>query len=303
MGQIQNALFSFSFFCCTAVLVLIMIGIYVSSFDHMGGMKPPEGFPTFPHPDWPPVDRSGSLVPVKAFATIMISVIGVFAFALPALLIGSKRNTKQPFVPRLVGVEGFMNAGTVETYLWGSNHGNLRDVSLQSYSDTVSTPSEILPAHQADGSFSFTLIDTHLLTVTHLQCDTPPLAMFVCGQEREMHRAMLCSYDPKAQTYHRQANLRTSRRQLEGMRLMDQVSVSLAPHPTTPGVAGSPPPDGLQPDISNTSNQGSQSPVMDRPGRWKTELLFLVICLVSTLPPLVYDFNCYSHVGDLPLFK
>ncbi|KAF4484942.1 hypothetical protein CGGC5_v007147 [Colletotrichum fructicola Nara gc5] len=178
MGQFQNALFSFSFFCCTAVPVLIMIGTYVSSFDHMGGMKPPEGFPKFPHPDWPPIDRSGSLVPVKAFATIIFSAIGVFALVLPVLLIRSKRNTKQPFVPRLIGVEGFMDAGTVETYLWGSSHGNLRDVSLQSYSDTVSTPSETLPAQQAEDSFSFTLIDTHLLTVTHLQCNTPPLAMF-----------------------------------------------------------------------------------------------------------------------------
>ncbi|KAF4907123.1 hypothetical protein CGCF415_v007538 [Colletotrichum fructicola] len=179
MGQFQNALFSFSFFCCTAVPVLIMIGIYVSSFDHMGGIKPPEGFPKFPHPDWPPIDRSGSLVPVKAFATIIFSAIGVFALALPVLLIRSKRNTKQPFVPRLIGVEGFMDAGTVETYLWGSNHGNLRDVSLQSYSDTVNTPSETLPAQPAEDSFSFTLIDTHLLTVTHLQCSTPPLAMFL----------------------------------------------------------------------------------------------------------------------------
>ncbi|KAF5498328.1 hypothetical protein CGCF413_v006445 [Colletotrichum fructicola] len=301
MGQFQNALFSFSFFCCTAVPVLIMIGIYVSSFDHMGGIKPPEGFPKFPHPDWPPIDRSGSLVPVKAFATIIFSAIGVFALALPVLLIRSKRNTKQPFVPRLIGVEGFMDAGTVETYLWGSNHGNLRDVSLQSYSDTVNTPSETLPAQPAEDSFSFTLIDTHLLTVTHLQCSTPPLAMFVCGQEREMHRAMLCSYDPKAQTYHRQANLRTSRRQLEGMRLMDQVSVSLAPHPTITGVAESPLPDGLQPDISNTSNHGRQSPVVERTSRRKTEFLFLVICLLSVNIFRPYDFNRRSY--DLLNYK
>lgn len=260
-------------------------------------MKPPEGFPKFTQPEWPSINQSGSLVPVKAFATIIFFVIRVFAVALAVLLIRSKRNTKQPFVPRLIGVEGFMDAGTVETYLWGSNHGNLRDVSLQSNSDTVSTRSETLSAQQAEDSFSFTLIDTHLLTLTHLQCNTPPLAMFVCGQEREMHRAMLCSYDSKAQTYHRQPNLRTSRRQLEGMRLMNLVSVSLAPHPTTPGVAESPLPNGLQPDIPNTSNHGSQPPVMNRAGRRKTEFLFLVICFVSIPTPPVYDFECIRILG------
>ncbi|KAK2759581.1 hypothetical protein CKAH01_16657 [Colletotrichum kahawae] len=214
MGQFQNSVLLYSFFFCTINPVTIMIFLFGSSLmDFSGG-------------------ETG--MPERMLPAGVILLIGAFALVLPVMLIRSRRQAKRPFIPRLIGIEGLMDAGTVETYMWGSNHGNLTDVTSQAYTDDLERAPENQSTPQPENSFLFTLVDTHVLTVSHVRCTTPPLAMFVCGQENEMHRTMLCSYDWKTQTYHRQAVLRSHRRKLDEMRLNDRIRFSLASHPTAP---------------------------------------------------------------------
>ncbi|KAJ4239314.1 hypothetical protein NW757_012906 [Fusarium falciforme] len=77
----------------------------------------------------------------------------------------------------------------------GFNHGKLQGTTPQSYTDTEnSDPPRVTP--KTDGDFSFSLVDTQMMTLTHFRRQLPPVAMFICGEEDGgTQRALLCSYD------------------------------------------------------------------------------------------------------------
>lgn len=190
---------------------------------------------------------------------------------------------KQPYKARLIGIEDAVDAGTVEKHLWGYNHSNLVGTTPLFYRNAdgsqESRPLQ-LPSKKDDSTF--TLIDTHLMTVTHCRSSLPPTAMLICGQEAGMQRTLLCSYDWRTQTFHRQAILRVMRQGLGQMHRVERIRFSLAAHPNMN-------PDGRQSDGWPAGPEQQQpaaittalSPVSKRNWRtWKRELLFLAICLV-----------------------
>jgi hypothetical protein len=253
--------------------------------------------------------RTNASAPANALSIILscgLYVMGVMALLTPIALIVSRASPKQPFKARLIGIEGTVDAGTVERHLWGYNHGNLVDTTPLSYRDTPdelvrdSRPSQQLltgPPREED-DFIFTLVDTHLMTVTHCRSSLPPTAMLICGQEAGRQRTLLCSYDWRTQTFHRQTVLRVVRQGgVDQMHRVDRIRFSLAAQPRARKGLD----DGQQMQLGGTGGDlplsaGPQQPqyaaatmvLAPTSGRswrtWKRELLFLAICLVSIYP-------------------
>ncbi|KAK2014492.1 hypothetical protein LZ32DRAFT_637081 [Colletotrichum eremochloae] len=223
----------------------------------------------------------------------MLLWIGLIAGLFCVVLIVSRCQPQPPQKSRLIGLEGMMTASKVAEYLWGFDHGELTTVTYLSYSDNVDSRQSIpLPHRFPRQENVFTLVDTKMMTVTHFHCNRPPVAMFVCGSEGGAQRSLLCSYDWRTQTFHRQTVLRVARQGLDQLHLIDGVQVSLAPHPDASinlpedggnSIPRSPSPQfGInelgvrveEPDWKLRSPQGVCR-------SWKTELLFLALCLVS----------------------
>jgi hypothetical protein len=73
----------------------------------------------------------------------------------------------------------------------------------------------------------FTLIDTYTMTATAFYAYNPPTAVFICGQEGGMQRAVLCSYDHQRHIYCRETVLRMKTIILERMHRVDRFAFSL----------------------------------------------------------------------------
>ncbi|KAK1634231.1 hypothetical protein BDP81DRAFT_493459 [Colletotrichum phormii] len=204
------------------------------------------------------------------------ALIGLFALLLPLGIINSRRHLRRPTIPRLIGIEGEVHVEKIEKYLWGFNYGNLKRDTTGSYTDSPANNPRVTNSLTAPQVTTFTLVDTYAMSVTHLECSTPPVAMFVCGEENGMHRAIiLCSYDWRTRSYHRQFVLRSKRWKLENMRLVDRVCVSLAPHTNTQRSAedlhSGPSISLTTPSLSANSNRVAS---IERPSRMRRELLF-----------------------------
>ncbi|KAF6836588.1 hypothetical protein CPLU01_03623 [Colletotrichum plurivorum] len=112
-----------------------------------------------------------------------LPITALFALVAPVMLLKTRTRVRQPPKPksRLVGIEGLVDAGTVEKHLWGFDHGNLTDDTALSYGQPMS----------ADGGHFFTLLDTGRMTVTHFQSSDPPIAMLLAEEEGGRWRALL----------------------------------------------------------------------------------------------------------------
>lgn len=215
----------------------------------------------------------------KYFIYLHLAVVGLFSLLLPIGIIRSRRQPHIPLVPRLLGIEGFVKASTVEDYLWGFNHGFLKDETPQIYTDSPDTNAAISGLSER-GQFSFTLVDTQAHKVIHLNCSMPPVAILVCGEENEMHRALLCSFDWRTQTYHRQQVLRSDNLKLDKMRLIERVRLSLASHPKVHRASGDRP-LGSSTTTSPVLVHTTRTRLKQRPNRVFLELFFVGLCLVS----------------------
>ncbi|OHF04518.1 hypothetical protein CORC01_00370 [Colletotrichum orchidophilum] len=253
-----------------------------------------------------------------------LPLAGVFAILFPLVLISTRGRIKQPIKTRLIGIEGIVDSASIEKHLWGFNHGNLTSTNPQQYSDEgdlrepqTSIPSPGPPC--GSGSFAFTLVDTHLMTVTHFHCRLPPVAILECGSEGGLQRTLLCSYDWRTNTFHRQAVLRVHRRGFEQLHRIDQVRLSLVPHPQlneqTPDTmhdASSSSLRSINLDLLRAQNSVTKTPNLVEGCRsWKTEFLFFAICLagLNTLGPTdstkanaSFIFHVCFLVGQVPGF-
>lgn len=205
---------------------------------------------------------------LSAFIGFLLSLMALMAVLAPVALNRSRAQPKQPIKARLIGIEGTVDAGTAEKLLWGHAHGNLVDTTPCSYSDAGESSSREPPSPPEKEDFAFTLVDTYSMTVMHCRCSMPPTAMMIFGRESGMKRTILCSYDWRTQTYHRQAVLRLDRQGLDRMHKVDDVRFSLGPHPERQQLASCM----LSPAAAQMPKLGWNS--------WKRELLFLAMCFV-----------------------
>lgn len=192
----------------------------------------------------------------------------------------------------LVGIEGHVDAAAVEKHLWGFNHGRLAQAESApggggTYSDSDNASASQQPAavaHRCAEEFKFTLVDTRMMTITHITARRPPVALFIVGSERDHQRAILCSYDWRDNTFERETVLRVEGKMLDYMTRSDQFRLRL--HSPDPSASAS----------ANASDLGSSAAVKmtsqatvahETVQSWKLELLFATITLVS--PPLVHN--------------
>ncbi|CAH0018856.1 unnamed protein product [Clonostachys rhizophaga] len=104
---------------------------------------------------------------------------------------------------RVIGIQGAVDTTTVERYIWGFNHGRLKEIVADDEQGGNLDAIRKGPAGQI-----FTIVDTTTLTMTVVRCTTPPVAIIVCGQAGGTDRALLCSFNCKTGSYHREKVLR-----------------------------------------------------------------------------------------------
>lgn len=159
------------------------------------------------------------------------------------------------------GVEGYLNPPTLERAIFGGSFGRLKwstNGSPLSRSTNVSV--KVLDGpHHLDGSDDiiekvgidpatdpstrdkierakhaepgdmriFTLVDTYNMTVTLFEAVKPPTAIFLCGSEGGMQRAVACSYDWPTQTWRRETVLRLPTESLNRMMRVRRVKIGI----------------------------------------------------------------------------
>jgi hypothetical protein len=82
----------------------------------------------------------------------------------------------------------------------------------------------------------FTLVDTYTMTVTTFRAVHPPSVVLVCGREGGARRALLCSYNYRTQTFHRETVLRMQTEVLDRMARIPRFRFSMESQPLIPSV-------------------------------------------------------------------
>ncbi|KAJ6258195.1 hypothetical protein Dda_7114 [Drechslerella dactyloides] len=130
------------------------------------------------------------------------------------------------FITALFGVEGYINAATVERAMfggafgrmnWSTNGSPLCRSYLNEHGERIATDPttdpEVLEKVKR-GKLArpgemrvFTLIDTYNMEITLFEAIRPPVCLFLCAAEGGMQRAIGCSYDWTTQTMYRETIL------------------------------------------------------------------------------------------------
>ena len=209
--------------------------------------------------DLPPPPLAPYIVPGVIFFLIWITVV-LLTPMLVRIVYGGKFHNVQA---RFFGIEGYLNPPTVERAIFGGAFGRLKwSVSGSPMSrSTVNADGEkmgIDPCRDANtiekverakrakpGELrTFTLVDTYNMEITLFEAVRPPTALFICGNEGGMQRAVACSYDWPTQTFHRETVLRLPTETLNRMHRVPRFKIGIVrkPYPQwvyTPTVQGS----------------------------------------------------------------
>ncbi|WYZ46845.1 hypothetical protein EsH8_IX_001070 [Colletotrichum jinshuiense] len=280
----QNSNLAFSYFFLVVCVFCIMFPLALIFITYLESMI--RTYARHPSP------RLGTNV----FLTLYfwtLPMIGLMALLVPVVLMASRCHSKRTMKPRLIGIEGIVNASKIAKHLWGFDHGDLTTVVHQPFTDTEGPgPSPALPRSSPPKhgeEYSFTLVDTNLMTVSHFYSSQAPVAMFVCGSEGGAQRSLLCSYDWRSRTFHRQAVFRVMRHGLDQFHLLNGVRLSLASHPSVNSDASE---NDVNPQPSSPTSRNPQeaqpshvanqyAPPKNAYRTWKTEVLFVAICIVG----------------------
>ncbi|KAK6358112.1 hypothetical protein TWF730_007467 [Orbilia blumenaviensis] len=146
----------------------------------------------------------------------------------------------------LFGVEGYINAATVERAIfggafgrmsWSINASPLSKSILNEYGERIGVDPTTNPEihekvrkarYAKPGEMRiFTLIDTYNMEVTLFEAVNPPINFFLCASEGGMQRAIGCSYDWTTQTMYRETVLRLPTATLEFMYRVHRVKVGM----------------------------------------------------------------------------
>ncbi|TQV90079.1 3-hydroxyisobutyrate dehydrogenase protein [Cordyceps javanica] len=202
---------------------------------------------------------------------MVIVVIGAPAILSPLLYLWYQRkNTRQHMEARLVGVEGYIDAGVVERHFWGHDGGRLALIegTETGYQDDDDANMEEETGNERDKT-DFTLVDTHMMSIMHISAYKPPVAVFAVGSVAGMQRMLLCSYDWRTDTFEREIAMRVESRMLEKMRHIDQFRLRLRSSPAVD--------DHVEPTAAAVAPETHIS--------WRKELLFVFLILLAVDTP------------------
>lgn len=229
-----------------------------------------------------PLHRDQLRSRTRQIVTIALSVLPFILF--PLLYIIRITIPRQPLQPRLIGIEGTVDAATIERHLWGFRRGKLATTALD---DDNTSRGPGAAAGRLPQRHAFTILDTHELRITQFKCSKPPVAMFIAGHEGSMHRALLCSYDWKTHTFHREKAIQVGSSVRGMMHPVKQVRLSWQSaatgvsesHVQEPGIPITDPALANQSDAS--LNAVRESAANAGHGVWKARFAFLAVALVS----------------------
>ncbi|KAL5114122.1 hypothetical protein ACEQ8H_008006 [Pleosporales sp. CAS-2024a] len=180
--------------------------------------------------------------------TLLVIGLAIVA-ALPFWILGLYRGKFWSTQAQLFGLEGVADIAWLEQELFGICQGRLKWAahgSTQSHHQRktlgehledeceATTPSQdALPTMREDmpPDHLFTLVDTYSMTAMVFRAMHPPSVALVCGQEGGMRRALLCSYDYKTQTFHRESVVRMPTKVLDRMDRVNKFRFSMSPMP------------------------------------------------------------------------
>jgi hypothetical protein len=189
--------------------------------------------------------KGGDLALVTGLGWLFMGISLVIIFLSPWLLCAIYVGKTWAAQPWLLGFEGYLDIGTIETNIFGVNLNRLKwspfCSDLSRHQEVGGECWGIDPTKYADirqlvqqartseyGELKvFTLVDTNTMTVTLFQAVRPPVALLLCGSEGGMQRALLCSYDWKSQTLYRECVLRMDTLALEKMSRVDRFRLGL----------------------------------------------------------------------------
>ncbi|KAK7229904.1 hypothetical protein V2G26_002074 [Clonostachys chloroleuca] len=138
------------------------------------------------------------LIYVSAAVVLVCSLVFPFTFMFFGIPYCANKEKS-----RVIGIQGAVDTATVERYIWGFNHGRLKKIVADD------EQSGNLGTFRKEGTGQiFTMVDTTTLTMTVVRCTAPPVAIVVCGQVGGTDRALLCSFNCKTGSYHREKVLR-----------------------------------------------------------------------------------------------
>ncbi|KAK8218487.1 hypothetical protein IWZ01DRAFT_563890 [Phyllosticta capitalensis] len=183
--------------------------------------------------------------PLGIFYLVMGSLVLAVSLAAisaaPALLLNIYGGKFWSTQARLIGIEGRIDLGLAETYLFGCNEGRLKwDKNGSSLDfDNLGRPKSNAPNGHATGDGQedngldqygmrlFNLIDTYTLRATPFRAKRPPTALIICGQQGGMQRALLCSYNCRDRSFSRETVIRMSTLVLERISRIDRFNLAL----------------------------------------------------------------------------
>ncbi|KAK0612126.1 hypothetical protein B0T14DRAFT_441010 [Immersiella caudata] len=193
------------------------------------------------------------ILPGVIFLLIWIAVV-LLTPKLVRIVYGGKFHNVQA---RFFGIEGYLNPPTIERAIFGGAFGRLKwsatgsPLSLSFVSDQgekmgmnpcrdANTGEKVETAKQAQpGQLRmFTLVDTYSMEVTLFEAVRPPTALFICGNEGGMQRAVVCSYDWTTQTFERETVLRIPTESLNRMHRVPRFKMGIVRKPYPKWVPG-----------------------------------------------------------------
>ncbi|KAH7401165.1 hypothetical protein DE146DRAFT_782230 [Phaeosphaeria sp. MPI-PUGE-AT-0046c] len=183
--------------------------------------------------------------PAVAFGVILF-VIGIVVMAfLPIWVLGMYRGKFWGTQAHLIGLEGVADIEWLEQQLFGISQGRLKWAAngstqsrhqqknsgeyLEDECEATAPSVEPLPQARADlpPDHLFTIVDTYAMTAMVIRAVHPPTVALVCGQEGGMRRTLLCSYDYKTQTFHRETVVRMPTKVLDRMDRVNKFRFSM----------------------------------------------------------------------------
>lgn len=192
-------------------------------------------------------DGSSSVNNPAVAIGVILFLIGIALMAfLPIWVLGMYRGKFWGTQAHLLGLEGVADIEWLEQQLFGISQGRLKwaaNGSTQSRHAQKNTgdyledeceakePSlEPLPQTRDDlpPDHLFTIVDTYAMTAMVIRAVHPPSVALVCGQEGGMRRTLLCSYDYKTQTFHRETVVRMPTKVLDRMDRVNKFRFSMS---------------------------------------------------------------------------
>jgi len=194
--------------------------------------------------------------PMLGFAIALFAIAACAVVTLPYAMLSLYGGKFWSTEAVLFGLEGRADLAEVERELFGFRQGRLRwsphgstlsrhrlkvggknggkwiegECEATEPRDEAGNTNALGPgkAEQLGPDRLFTIVDTYSMTAMLIRAVHPPSVALVCGHEGGMQRTLLCSYDYRTQTFHRETVIRMPTKVLDRMDRVDRFLFSIA---------------------------------------------------------------------------